>query len=231
MSDGDRHRASLSATRLAGAVLGGALVGYAGKRQGQLGAMSRLLGAGLVFSSLAPSLSRSVVRAGAARRSVRLRTTLLVDRPVREVFAFCHDFENFPRVVHSLSQVIDYQDGRSHWEVLSPSGDVMAWDAVVTKYVPNVVIAWRSVPGSVVDFAGVLRFAPFGGNRTRVAVDICYDPCHTGFHDAVSALVHARRQDELRQDLSRASGYLHAAPPPRLAEETPEEAPTEPLTA
>jgi len=89
--------------------------------------------------------------AGAARRSVNIRTTIVVERPLKEVFEFCRDFENFPGIVDVLLSVEDTQDGRSHWAVRSPGGQALEWDATVTKYVPNTVIAWESVPGSVVE--------------------------------------------------------------------------------
>jgi uncharacterized membrane protein len=160
----------------------------------------------------APRAAGKLVRAGAARRRVRLRTTLILDKPVREVFDFCHDFENFQRIIQSLRRVVDYQDGRSHWEVISPGGEVLAWDAEVTKYVPNAVIAWRSVAGSVVDCKGLIRFGPAPNGRTRLQIEIDYDPGHTGFSDAIHALVDVPRQDQLNADLARANFYLRAQP-------------------
>ena len=42
-------------------------------------------------------------------------------------------------------------DGRSHWCASTPAGRSLEWDTVTTKYVPNRVIAWQSVPGSPVE--------------------------------------------------------------------------------
>jgi uncharacterized membrane protein len=151
-----------------------------------------------------------VADAGALRR-VHLRTTVEIDRPVHEVFEFCRDFENFPRVVQSLRRITDYQDGRSCWEVISPSGDVLSWDSEVTKYVPNVVIAWRSVPGSVVDCNGLIRFSP-SPRGTRLRVEVDYDPCHTGISDAIRALFDVPRTEQLEADLARATVYLRGEP-------------------
>lgn len=214
---------TLSGSHLAEAVLGGALVAFGRSRPGRLGAVTRLAGASLLLAVLIPSMARGVIRAGADRRRVRLRTTLLLDRPVHDVFAFCQNFENFPRVVQSLHCVTDYQDGRSRWEVLSPSGDRLAWDSVVTKYVPNVVLGWRSVPGSPVDCAGLIRFAPTPTGGTRLQVEIRYDPGHTGFADALRALVDIPREEQLRGDLSRADFYLRARPAPAPSGETRED--------
>ena len=79
-----------------------------------------------------------------------MRSSIEVDRSVGEVFAFLNDFENFPRVIGNLRSVIDYQDGRAHWEAYTPTGHIVEWDTVVTKYVPRSVIAWESTSGSEV---------------------------------------------------------------------------------
>ena len=158
-----------------------------------------------------PAVLRWLRRTGSARRSVDMRMTVVVERPVNEVFEFCRDFENFPRVVQSLRRVTDYQDGRSCWEVISPSGDVLSWDSEVTKYVPNVVIAWRSVPGSVVDCNGLIRFSP-SPRGTRLRVEVDYDPCHTGISDAIRALFDVPRTEQLEADLARANFYLRGKP-------------------
>ena len=202
----------MSTGRFAEALIGGALVGYGRARAGALGALTRLAGAALVCGALAPAAVAGLVRAGAERRRVRLRTTVVVARSVPEVFAFCRDFENFPRLVQSLHRVIDYQDGRSRWEVVSSSGELLAWDSVVTKYVPTVVLAWRSLAGSPVDCRGLIRFAP-APEGTRLHVEIQYDPSHTGLGDALRALVDVSSEDQLRGDLARADFYLRAQPP------------------
>jgi uncharacterized membrane protein len=143
---------------------------------------------------------------------VHLRTTIEVDRPVHEIFEFCRDFANFPRVVQSLRRVIDYQDGRSCWEVVSPSGDVLSWNCQVTKYVPNAVIAWRAVPGSVVDCNGLIRFSPTSSGTTRLRIEVDYDPCHTGLSDAVRALFDTPRTEQLEADIGRANWFFKGQP-------------------
>lgn len=215
------------------AVVAGALLGYAeGQGYGRgRGVVARLTASALLLVAFAPVLTRKLLRIGAARRRVHLRTTIEIDRPIHDVFEFCRDFENFPRVVQSLRRVIDYQDGRSCWEVVSPSGDILSWHSQVTKYVPNAVIAWRSVPGSVVDCNGLIRFSPSSRGGTRLRIEVDFDPCHTGIADAVRALFDVPRTEQLEADLSRANFYLRgqprrAAPDPDVDEATPQSAGT-----
>lgn len=196
------------------AAVAGALLGYAqgNAGRGRRGIAARLTASALLLAAFAPELTRQLLRIGAARRRVHLRTTIEIDRPVREVFDFCRNFENFPRVVQSLRHVTDYQDGRSCWEVISPSGEVLSWNSQVTKYVPNVVIAWRSVPGSIVDCNGLIRFSPAAHGGTRLRIEVDYDPCHTGISDAVRALFDVPRTEQLEADLARANFYISGEP-------------------
>ena len=152
-----------------------------------------------------PAVLRWLRRTGSARRSVDMRMTVVVERPVNEVFEFCRDFENFPRIVDVLLSVEDSQDGRSHWAVRSPTGQTIEWDANVTKYVPNAVIAWESVPGSVVHAGGVMRFSPLSPTETRIDVSLTYQPLRTGLNEALHALVASPNVKRLRGELMRAA--------------------------
>ena len=123
--------------QLAVAALGGVILGLSGGRRGS--GWLRLLGVTLVGVALRPIVEERVRRAGSERRSLASRASINIDRPVRDVFAFFKDFENLPRIFGALRSVVDYQDGRSHWELYVPSGhETLEWDAVVTKYVPAV---------------------------------------------------------------------------------------------
>lgn len=160
-----------------------------------------------------PAVMRWLRRTGSARRSVDLRMTVVVERPVSEVFEFCRDFENFPKIVDVLLSVEDSQDGRSHWAVRSPKGDAIEWDAIVTKYVPNAVIAWDSVPGSVVRAGGVMRFTPLSESVTRLDVSLTYQPLRTDLNEAIRSLVHSSNAKRLRGELVRAAREVSNATP------------------
>jgi uncharacterized membrane protein len=203
-----------SESELASALGGALLLRASRRRHGAFSALLELTGLALTARGVAGPLRRALIRLGAHRRSIHLGMTLTVHRPVNEVFSFCRDFENFPRLIGGLHRVIDYEDGRSHWEVLAPSGEVVEWDAVVTKYVPNSVIAWESVAGSPVRSSGLVRFAPVheGHGGTRLDVTIEYEPCTTTLDDAVHALMDVPRERQLGADLAHADFYFTSRP-------------------
>jgi len=192
------------------AALGGALVAQRDRRR--LGAVAALVGVGFIVHAARPLLRDWVVRRGNARRRIRLRTTIGVARPVTDVFAFCKDFENFPRVIGSLRRVTDFQDGRSHWEAYSTSGHLLEWDAVVTKYVPNTVIGWASTPSSPVNMTGLIRFAAGPNDSTRLTIELTYAPRDGGLGDALHALTSRPRQQQILAELQRASFYMESLP-------------------
>ncbi len=173
-----------------------------GKRWSQIATTAAIAGA------VAPGIMRWLRRTGTKRRSVDLRMTVVVERPIHDVYEFCRDFENFPKIVDVLLEVQDSQDGRSHWAVRSPNGEGIEWDATVTKYVPNSVIAWESVPESPVHAGGLMRFAPLSRNETRVDISLTYRPGRTGLSDAIRSLVAPSNSKRLRAELAHASREL-----------------------
>jgi uncharacterized membrane protein len=166
------------------------------------------MAASVIAGTAVPALLRWARRSGTARRAVDIKMTIVVERPVHDVFAFCRDFENFPDIMDFLLSVEDSQDGRSHWAVRSPGGQTIEWDAVVTKYVPSSVIAWESVPGSVVSATGMMRFFPLSPAETRVDIKLTYLPRRTGLADALRALMIAPNAERIRSEIARAAGDL-----------------------
>jgi uncharacterized membrane protein len=183
-----------------------------------------MAGAGIVANALAPIVSSLLRSAGLARQTVSLHTTVVVDRPVREMFALCSNFENFPRVVGALRGVTDFDDGRSRWAIAKASGDILEWDVLVTKYVPGQVIAWQSVPNAPVESTGVVRFAPEGPDRTRLDVTLRYRPTYTSLGDALRSIVAPSRGPAVRAAMAQASDQLQHLTPP--ANSTAEAAPS-----
>ena len=174
-----------------------------------------LAGMALIGVATHRSLASLLKTVGSRRRSADLHFSFVVDRPVEQVFAFCADFENFPRFIGALREVRDTGDGRSHWCASTPSGGTMEWNATTTKFVTNSVIGWRSVPGSPVDAVGLLRFSPEGAT-TCVKVMLCFRGIDSSFADTLAALVSPYRAQTLETEFRNLDAQLQltAAPIP-----------------
>jgi uncharacterized membrane protein len=183
-------------------VAGGALIG-ARPRRATPGALAALAGLALVGVAAHRPLADALRRAGGKRRSAHLRLSIVVPRPVGDVFRFCSDFTNFARFVGALRDVEDFGDGRSHWIAWTPSGGTIEWDAVTTKFVTNRVIAWRSTPQSPVRTAGTLRFVPELDGTTCLRISLDYSVVGGGMADAVAALATPRRTRSLETEIKR----------------------------
>ena len=185
---------------LLAALGGGILLGVRPRDRGRAGPITTLAGLALLGVAAHRPLSNALRKAGTKRRAADLHFSMIVKRPVEEVFSFCANFENFPSFVHALREVRDTGDGRALWCASTPSGGEIEWSTVTTKFVTNSVIGWRNVPGSPIATNGVLRFSP-DGDSTCVRVAIEYHVFESGMADALAALVTPRRERELEADI------------------------------
>jgi uncharacterized membrane protein len=84
----------------------------------------------------------------------------------------------------------------------------MSWDAVITQYEPNRLIAWRSEPNSNVQNAGTLRFDPTDRGNTRVSIHLCYVPPGGVFGHWAARLFGADAKSDMDDDLVRLKGLI-----------------------
>jgi uncharacterized membrane protein len=214
------HQAPLlQPERVAAGLLGGVLIGAA-PRDREHGRLLRVIGLALIAIGSEPLLVDAIRALEIRRRQLSSRSSIEIERNIGVVFAFLKDFENLPRVIGNIHSIVDYQDGRSHWQAYSPSGRLVEFDAVVTKYVPRTVIAWESIPGSSIEMRGMARFTAITPTRTRVELEMEYSPQSFGLKDVLHTLVGPNQQDRLEQDLAHTRYYLEKIAP-RSAEFDP----------
>jgi uncharacterized membrane protein len=108
-------------------------------------------------------------------RGVRVTIAQTINRPSEDLYAYWRDFANLPRIMSYLEEVrvLDGDGRRSHWIARAPTAGGMRfeWDAELAEDVPNERVAWRSLPGSDIDNAGVVSFEP-SPRGTIVRVDM-----------------------------------------------------------
>jgi uncharacterized membrane protein len=191
-------------------VLGGMLALYGLTRRGTVASLFRTIGTGLLVGSAGRSSLGSVLPGLDRRRAVDIQKTLHIDAPLEEVYAFWSNYENFPLFMSHVREVVDLGQGRSHWSVSGPGGVPIEWDAVLTQQGPNEVIGWRSEPGSMLENAGIIRFAPTVSG-TRVDLRFCYHPPAGGAGQAVAELLGSDPRAKLNDDLGRMKALLEAS--------------------
>jgi uncharacterized membrane protein len=182
------------------AIGGGMLLGSRPEKASPTRALATVAGLALIGMAAHAPLTEALKRTAAKRRSGKIRLSLVIERPVEEVFAFCANFENFPRFISALREVRDTGDGRSHWCAEAAFGKTVEWDAVTTKFVTNSVIGWRSKTKSPVHMTGLLRFLPEGRN-TCLRVEIDYDVATDGIAGTLAAMAKPRRARQIERDI------------------------------
>jgi uncharacterized membrane protein len=102
-----------------------------------------------------------------------LEKSIEVDAPVRTAYNQWTQFEEFPRFMEGIESVTQLDDSRLHW-VASIGGQTKEWNAKITHQVPDERVAWVSEDGP--RQSGVVTFQPLGDEKTRVSLQIEYEP-------------------------------------------------------
>jgi uncharacterized membrane protein len=187
--------------------VGTALAAWGLKPRNVVRTAAGITGVGLVLRSLTNLPLKRLVGVGAGRRAIDIRKDSNVYAPVEEVFAFFSQFENFPKFMRHVREVVSLGQGRWRWSVDGPAGVPISWDAEFTQCIPNKLIAWRSVEGSIVGTAGIVRFDP-ERRGTRIDIRLSYNPPGGAIGHAFASLFGANPKKELDDDMMRLKSLI-----------------------
>jgi len=145
----------------------------------------------------------------AAQQPVRRSTTIA--RPPAEVYRFWRDFQNLPKFMVHLESVETLDSTHSYWRARSVGNKTFEWNAEIVEDRENELISWRTVGGSQVAHAGVVRFvkAP-GGRGTEIHVEATYDPPGGPFGRVVALAFGQEPSQQIEGDLRRLKQVLEA---------------------
>jgi uncharacterized membrane protein len=144
---------------------------------------------------------------------IKVERSVVVNRPVQEVYQFWRNFENLPRFMDHLESVTVLDENRSHWVAKAPAGTRVEWDATIHNEIENELIAWRSLPKADVNNAGSVHFTPTGDGVTEVRVVLSYQPPAGKLGAAVAKLLGEEPSTQVDDDLRRFKQVMEAAVP------------------
>jgi uncharacterized membrane protein len=205
------------ATRFIAGTFGGTVALYGARQLSVFGTAIATLGTAILTRALTNMEFKRLSGIGAGRRAVTVHKIINVAAPVEEVFAFWSDYRNFPRFMSNVREVNVTGEKRSHWVVAGPAGVPVEWNAVVTNYVPNRSLGWKTEAGSPIQHAGIVDFEPNPDGSTRVDVKMSYNPVAGGLGHAVAAMFGADPKTEMDQDLARMKTMIETGRPPHDA--------------
>ena len=144
---------------------------------------------------------------------VKVEKSVVVNKPVQEVFQFWRNFENLPRFMDHLESVTVIDETRSHWVAKAPAGTRVEWDAVIHNEIEGQLIAWRSLPGADINNAGSVHFRPVAGDvgLTEVRVVLSYEPPAGKVGAAVAKLLGEEPSRQVADDLRRFKQVMEAS--------------------
>lgn len=140
--------------------------------------MNQNLKKALIVAAAAAAVGGSIYAFRKPRKysGVKMKKSILINRPASDLYAFWRDFQNLPKLTDILQSVEVFDDFRSRWTAAAPGDIPIQWDAEVTKDIRDEMIGWQSLEGSAVETAGFVRFEPTrGGRETLVRVALEYN--------------------------------------------------------
>jgi uncharacterized membrane protein len=167
---------------------------------GALGFPLALAGSGFLLRALTNKPVRGALGVTRDKSGIELEKTMEIQAPVEQVYGFWANPESFSRIMSHVKEVKKIGDGLYHWTVSGPAGVSVSWDAVITKQIPNKLIAWESVPGSTVQNAGIARFQSSESGGTRIHIRISYNPIGGIVSHALASLFGSDPKTALDED-------------------------------
>ena len=127
-----------------------------------------------------------------------------VNVPVSTAYNQWTQFEEFPRFMDGVKEVRQLDEKRLHWKT-EIGGKEVDFDAIIDQQVPDQRIAWHSTIGP--KQGGVVTFHRLGDNKTRVMLQMEYDP--QGFVEKVGDMVGAVSM-RIQGDLDRFKKFIES---------------------
>lgn len=181
---------------------------YGLQRGGVLGGILGTAGLALAARGATNLEMKRLVGLGGGRRAVTIQKTINIAAPIDQVYGFWSNFENFPGFMTNVREVKRSSERMSHWVVSGPAGVPVEWDAEITQLRPNEVLAWKSVRGSTIGHAGIIRFWSNEDGTTTVDVKMSYNPPAGALGHSLAYLFGVDPKSQLDQDLMRMKSLI-----------------------
>lgn len=135
----------------------------------------------------------------------QVEESIEVGVPVRTAYNQWTQFETFPHFMDGVEKITQVNDTLTHWET-KVAGVEREFDAEITEQIPDERVAWTTVGGEARQ-AGVVTFHHLADNRTKVMLQLDYDP--EGFTENVGdKLGFVKRR--VTGDLKRFKEYIES---------------------
>lgn len=195
------------AMRLLSGVGGSLMTLYGMRRRGLAKHLLSTAGLALATRSVTNLDPRSLLGVGMGENAIKVQKAININAPIDEVYQFWRNFENFPRFMNHVKEVVQ-QNGLSTWKVAGPAGSSFEFQSQITRDIPNEIISWETLPDSQVHHAGFVRFDESWDGSTRLTVQMNYVPPAGALGHAVAQLFGVDPRQAMHEDLLRLKSLL-----------------------
>jgi uncharacterized membrane protein len=142
--------------------------------------------------------------------NVNIRSSFLINKPRQQVYDFWRKLDNLPLFMKHLESVEVIDDTRSHWILKLPTGAAkVSWDAEIVRDEPGYSIGWSSLPNSMIDNAGKVRFQDSPeDDGTLVDIVISYRPPAGGFGGGIAHVLNPVFKNMVDNDVRNFKQYM-----------------------
>jgi uncharacterized membrane protein len=102
-----------------------------------------------------------------------LSKSIEVNAPLQTVYNQWTQFETFPEFMEGVEEVRQITDKKLFWRA-KIGGTTKEWQADIIDQQPDHRIAWQSAAGA--ENSGAVSFEPVGPDKTRVTLEMSYEP-------------------------------------------------------
>lgn len=151
------------------------------------------------------------------KQGCQVECSVTIAQPAADLYAFWRKLDNLPAVLRHLEQVAIIDEQHSRWTAKGPLNIKLTWDAEIINERQNELIAWKSLPGSLVDSAGSVRFTPLSHDRgTVVYVNLRYNPPGGQVSDKLASFFGLDLKSQIEKDLRRFKSLMEAGEAPNV---------------
>lgn len=168
---------------------------------------------------------RNVAHEHGWRTAVCVRESIHIDCDRMDVYLQWRDLRGLGRRLDHVLRVDPLDAIRSHWQVKTPLGQTVEWDAAITEDVEGERIGWVSSRGAQVRNCGWIEFHDSAdGSGTDVHLLLAYEPPGAEFGRVVARLFGDIPARLVRSDLHCFKEWLEMGPVPKADREQSEPA-------
>jgi uncharacterized membrane protein len=176
------------------------LIAYGATHRKLIGKTLGVNGAILLARSVLNAPLKSIIGADQTT-GIRIQKTAYVDGATAELYEFWKNPQNYPKVFAHVKQITAEQNGIFLWQVAGPAGVPLTWRGRITRLVPGQRIEFCSLPESIIENRGVIHLESEKDGRTRVQIEMTYNPPAGLLGHAVATLLGLDPKSALDKDM------------------------------